>query len=601
MIKINYLVAVIITIILSSCGGNNNEIPKIKYYPVENGSEFQYIDEEGKIVINPQFRKATVFRGELALVQTSGDERNWGFISETGNYVIPANYKRATVFSEELAWVVSENAPPTAIDKNGAIKFTLQQAEKVKIFKEGLAAFSILDDEGEKWGFIDKNGTVLINPQFIKVENFNEGKCAVKDANGKWGYINKEGRISINYQFSNANSFSNGKAVVVSGGKHGVIDENGKYLINPQYSEMKIDGDMFLIKQGGKYGWCDNEGKIIINPQFSDAYPFLGSNLASVEIGSNRGFINKEGKIIINAQFDNALPFNGGISLVGSSGKIGFIDKEGTYTVNPQFDDISEDIMDYVLNGNSKYEDVTTDFFNIDAITSVVNFESLEGLSFTSTFGDILNKFDLNEEKLSKTSIDHKLISNKKISNDASFDFYAIGNPFKKIDWYTNAFDSSITPLKYAYKISLKGRGYGKSETVISAIETKLKEFTKNEENSNDTKSIYSNGKTNITLFKESSSSIIIALLKEEIEQEEIKEETKKNEVIEDTKKIIYYKIQDPDGFSNLRDKPKGSILKKVYVDDKFEVLATENNYKKIKLSDGTVGYIHESRVVKAN
>jgi Domain of unknown function (DUF4352) len=63
---------------------------------------------------------------------------------------------------------------------------------------------------------------------------------------------------------------------------------------------------------------------------------------------------------------------------------------------------------------------------------------------------------------------------------------------------------------------------------------------------------------------------------------------------------IIYYKINDPDGYSNLRDDTSnGKIIRKVLESEKFEVLSTENGYKKVKLYDGTIGYIHSSRVVE--
>lgn len=59
-----------------------------------------------------------------------------------------------------------------------------------------------------------------------------------------------------------------------------------------------------------------------------------------------------------------------------------------------------------------------------------------------------------------------------------------------------------------------------------------------------------------------------------------------------------YYTIQDEDGYSNLRNKPNGDILKKVYDSEKFEVIGSEAKHKKVKLNDGTIGYIHESRIV---
>jgi hypothetical protein len=66
-------------------------------------------------------------------------------------------------------------------------------------------------------------------------------------------------------------------------------------------------------------------------------------------------------------------------------------------------------------------------------------------------------------------------------------------------------------------------------------------------------------------------------------------------------KEVIYYQINDPDGYSNLRDAPKGEILQRVSEGEQFEVIGEKDGYKKVKLSDGTTGYIHESRVVVVN
>jgi hypothetical protein len=347
--------------ILSSCGGGGKSNSEVKLIPVKSGDDFQYIDKEGKIVINPQFSKATIFRNGLALVRTSGDEPKWGFISEDGKFAITANYKSATVFSDDLAWVVSENGPPTAINSKGAPKVTLKDAETVKIYKEGLSAFSINDGSGVKWGFVDKEGKVKINPQFSNTGNFSNGKCAVKNSDGKCGYIDKEGKIVINYQFDEAKEFVSGKAIVVLGDKTGLIDETGKYLINPQFSDMVDDGGKYLIEQDQKWGWCDKEGKIIINPQFGRAFPFMGNDLAAVNSGERWGYIDIKGKFVINTQFDMALPYNGKLALVVSGAKNGFIDADGKYVINPQYDGVSEDLVMYFLNGSSEYESVETD------------------------------------------------------------------------------------------------------------------------------------------------------------------------------------------------------------------------------------------------
>jgi len=498
---------------LSSCGGGGKSVSEVKLIPVKSGNDFQYIDKEGKIVINPQFSEATIFRNGLALVKTSSDEPKWGFISEDGKFAITANYKSATVFSDDLAWVVSENAPPTAINSKGEIKVTLQDAETVKIFKEGLSAFSIIDSSGVKWGFVDKEGKVKINPQFSNTGNFSNGKCAVENSDGKWGYIDKEGKMLINYQFEKAKEFVDGKAIVVSGDKTGLIDETGKYLINPQFSDMADDGGKYFIAQDRKWGWCDKEGKIIINPQFGEAFPFMGNDLAAVQSGDSWGYIDIDGKIVINPQFDKALPFNGNLALVVSSRKIGFIDSEGKYVINPQFDDVSEDYVNYMLNGSSKFESVETDFFNITSIVNRVNINTPEGLTLSSKLSDVVTKLKITENKFNQYGTEHVVIENEKITNDASASFYVIANAYKDVPdgWYTRrVFNPDAVVQGYAYAISLSGKGYGKEKDVKDAIEKTFKGYKKDEIQTTEEMSIFKNEKQTIKSYIIGSQIIIV-------------------------------------------------------------------------------------------
>jgi len=72
------------------------------------------------------------------------------------------------------------------------------------------------------------------------------------------------------------------------------------------------------------------------------------------------------------------------------------------------------------------------------------------------------------------------------------------------------------------------------------------------------------------------------------------------SEEVSNVAKIVYYKVQDPDGYSNLRSSPNGEIIKKVYDTETFEVIGTEGKFKKVRLSDGSEGFIHESRIVSA-
>ena len=106
---------------------------------------------------------------------------------------------------------------------NKKLEIKIENLEKVKPFRNGLAAFK----HGNQWGFIDKNGKIKINPQYSDIveDGFSERLCAVRrNKEGHYGYINKKGIFILNPIYTLAFQFHNGLAVVV-------ID-NGFYLIN---------------------------------------------------------------------------------------------------------------------------------------------------------------------------------------------------------------------------------------------------------------------------------------------------------------------------------------------------------------------------------
>lgn len=92
---------------------------------------------------------------------------------------------------------------------------------------------------GEKVGFIDHNGKVIIKPQFSSTCSFSEGLACVRRGDGEtgaWGFINQSGAAVIPQQFGEARSFSEGLAAVKnSDGQWGYIDKTGALIIKPQF------------------------------------------------------------------------------------------------------------------------------------------------------------------------------------------------------------------------------------------------------------------------------------------------------------------------------------------------------------------------------
>ena len=78
----------------------------------------------------------------------------------------------------------------------------------------------------DKKGFINKTGTVVIEPRFESARSFAEGLAAAKNSDNKWGYVDETGKWVIEPQFTNAMNFSEGLArTQVGGGKYGLSSE----------------------------------------------------------------------------------------------------------------------------------------------------------------------------------------------------------------------------------------------------------------------------------------------------------------------------------------------------------------------------------------
>jgi hypothetical protein len=128
-----------------------------------------------------------------------------GYKNDADEIVLEARFKDAGLFSEGLAYVKLMKKYGY-IDKQGNMVIKPNYLE-TKGFSEGLASVKIENINGlEVWGFIDKQGNMIIQPQYEYVSSFSEGLCAVC-INNLWGYISNTGDVIIPFQYEEAGDF----------------------------------------------------------------------------------------------------------------------------------------------------------------------------------------------------------------------------------------------------------------------------------------------------------------------------------------------------------------------------------------------------------
>jgi WG containing repeat len=298
---------------------------KVSYrFPIQLNSKWGYIDRTGKVIVQPQFDGLAPIQVGIKL----------GFIDRTGKIVVKPQFDYALVCKNH-----TENSliQPHSVDniQSGLISIDLSHCHQDLILLINKNNFEYVDmtgklidrpplnkeyadpDElipvqiGQKWGYRDRTGKIVIEAKFDMIFGFKEGLSQVVmvvDNNHKkikYGYIDRNGKYAIELQQldnslgSFGGNFSEGFAKIAVRDKWGYINRTGKTVIKPQFYEVSDfkDGLARIKDRDLRWGYIDRNGKIVIKPQFNEAFDFH-NGLAMVIIGEKRGYIDRTGKYI---------------------------------------------------------------------------------------------------------------------------------------------------------------------------------------------------------------------------------------------------------------------------------------------------------------
>ena len=101
-----------------------------------------------------------------------------------------------------------------------------------------------------KFGYINENGSWLIEPSYEKASNFSNGMAAVFNGD-KWGFIDINNQLVIDYQFDKVKRFDSGIAIAAKDKRWFYIDESGNEITTMPASDKVYDfKNGFALKSG---------------------------------------------------------------------------------------------------------------------------------------------------------------------------------------------------------------------------------------------------------------------------------------------------------------------------------------------------------------
>ena len=349
----------------------NTETMLVELWDISNG---KYIElNDSGVVAMSQMHEG------LFLVNTVVDGRlRYYYINEDGERQF-GEYASASIFSDGKAWVADPQQHLKAIDRKGNVLFEFPDAQRAMAFVAGTSIYYTVAGEV---GVVNDQGKVVIEPSLgVVLDRLSDR--VVTSVRGQLYLLNREFKSwndgmlfdsVINQVITNAVEYEQildwtnieyvnhqltakmdeGQMIVVTEDSlWGVMNEQGKYVIEPKFRMMIPDEDKYLVKiDSVSWGWCDAQGNMINKKHFEGARLFNGNDLAPVKVDGLWGYADINGKLQVEPQYVEAYSFNDGENAVVIDKKTnlrGLINTRGKWVMMPEYSDL------YLIPGKNKY------------------------------------------------------------------------------------------------------------------------------------------------------------------------------------------------------------------------------------------------------
>lgn len=262
------------------------------------------------------------------------------------------------------------------IDSNGEIVIEPQYIEKIIIPNNSKAYFICTYDVNYETGeyktkvINEKNESVIIgydNVNFMDYYEDNNVKYLDNllkvEQNGKYGLVSLNGTKILECKYDEISLLKavDNSIILKENGLEGLCDFNGKIIIEPKYKEIREIGKNYkngyiTISNDNLYGIIDFNSNIIFENKFLDIKGVYSTNKYAVKNEGNYKIIDKTEKVLLEKEFEDVLDINNNEIIYKQNGKCGVMNISGEVKIQPQYEEIEYlDTNTYIAKKNDKY------------------------------------------------------------------------------------------------------------------------------------------------------------------------------------------------------------------------------------------------------
>lgn len=409
------LLMLLLAMMFCACSKKGDIASKIQYFAFQSEKDGRWglISTDGKVLFADEFKNApSAAMNDRFVVENSNGEYEI-YTAEIKPKQVGDTYKAICPFVEKVTPAVQKGKNIVLVNTDGEVVKELDKLSGKKVlsvcsYEEGIAIFRTYDN---RYGAIDTDGDVVIEPKFLKLGTAADGKILAVDEKDEAAYKSDD-KDKLKYQVL---STDNGKTLgeipankidyigdafsddIIAGCENddeenkrsGLVGTDGEWTLKPMEkfkSIYTIRNKHFVFKNEDGTGLATIDGEVVIRPKYA-SLDFAADDILMAyddnKDSDERYFLlDLDGERIGKRAFHNIVtPFlgDGKYAVVAfEEDHYGFVDRDGEKL------DLEDGTNIYNVNFSTGSYEITSDNIEYDDLVNILNVtkNGLYGFSF---------------------------------------------------------------------------------------------------------------------------------------------------------------------------------------------------------------------------
>lgn len=186
--------------------------------------------------------------------------------------------------------------------------------------------------------------------------------------NGKYGLIDFDGKTILECEYDSITTLKSVEEnlVVKKNNKVGVINSLGQVIVPIEYKNVKVlkegyKNEYIIVDENDNEGVISTSGTVLVAPAYKEIKFLNSTEIYAAKIDDKWNLINKKGEVLNNSYEDYTYS-KGDYVIVKQAGKYGIITTSGEVKIAPTYEELEYAFsVYYIAKLNSKYGVINTD------------------------------------------------------------------------------------------------------------------------------------------------------------------------------------------------------------------------------------------------